>query len=61
MPSRIPANDNALTVWVAPRINWVLEVDGFMFDSLSEAEAFSKRSGHTIYCRPPRGRKATTP
>lgn len=54
-----PANDNALRR-IVPRQSWLLEVDGSVFDSLAEAEAFAKRTGSTIYCRPVMGQKAAS-
>jgi len=34
-----------------PKHPWVVEVNGFPFDSLTEAEGYAQRSGHPIYCR----------
>lgn len=47
----------ALSLYIVPRHDWLLEVDGIPFDTLTEAEAFSKRNGAPIYCRPIKVRK----
>lgn len=53
MSEQDPANDNGLFLYVVPRQpSWLFEVDGEVFLSLSIAEARSKQSGQTIYCRP---------
>jgi hypothetical protein len=51
--SSSPANDNAIVLYVVPRQpGWLLEVDGELFFTLRDAEAYSKRIGKPIYCKP---------
>lgn len=51
LPSPI-AND------VVPRHPWLIECDGYPFNSLSEAETHSASSGSPIYCRLASSQKA---
>lgn len=46
-----PAND--VFELIVPRESpWVLEVDGFVFDRLTDAVNHSASTGSVIYCRP---------
>lgn len=47
-PVYLPSDEAA---FVVPKHPWVVEVDGFPFASLTEAEAYAQKCGQPIYCR----------